>query len=139
MTYEKLSKVLWTAGLDWTSDTIKAALLAPTYTVDQYTHEFWSDVNADEVSSAGYTAGGATVTGTTIIDSDSGAVIIDCDDLDWTGVTFTVRYIVFYKDTGTSSTSPLICCVDLEADITITASVFSLIVPPTGFIISYTG
>jgi hypothetical protein len=48
-------------SIDWLSDTIKVALLANTYTPAKDTHEFFGDVNADEVSGAGYTVGGATL------------------------------------------------------------------------------
>lgn len=139
MTYEKLSKILWTAGLDWTTDTIKVALLGSGYSPDLNAQEFWDDVNSNEITGTGYTAGGLTITGATIVDNDDGTVIIDCDDIEWTGATFTVNYAVVYKDTGSASTSPLIACIDLEGGVTITASPFSIQVPPTGLINSYTG
>lgn len=56
-----------TNAVDYLSDTIKIALLGAGYTPNLDTHEFFSDVSAQEVSGAGYTAGGATLASKTIV------------------------------------------------------------------------
>lgn len=53
-------------AVDYLSDTIKGALLADTHTPDLDTHEVFDDVDGDEISGTGYTAGGATLGSKTI-------------------------------------------------------------------------
>lgn len=54
-------------AVDYLSNTIKAALLDSGHTPDRDTHEFFGDVDADEVpATGGYTAGGVTLSGKTI-------------------------------------------------------------------------
>ena len=53
-------------SVNWLTDTIKAALLDSGHTPKQLTHEFFDDVNADEVSGTGYSAGGATLGSKTV-------------------------------------------------------------------------
>lgn len=99
-------------AVDFLSDTIKVALTTSTYTPDQDTHEFFSDVT-NEVTGTGYTAGGATLANKTITyTSGTNVVKLDADDTSWTSSTITARYAVVYKSTGTSSTSPLLGYVD---------------------------
>lgn len=103
--------------VDWDADTIKLALLDNTHTPDFDTHDFFSDVEADEVSGTGYTAGGATLASVTITpDTSNDRVDVDAADTSWTTSTITARYGVLYKSTGTSSTSPLIALIDFGSD-----------------------
>lgn len=99
--------------IDWVNDTIKCALLDTQ--PNQDTAHFWSDVSAHEVSGSGYTAGGAALASKSIsYDSTLQAVEFAAADLTWTGLTVShVRYAVIYKDTGTSSTSPLMAFIEL--------------------------
>lgn len=102
---------------DWDTDTIKVALVDNTYTPDQDLHDFFDDVSADEISGTGYTAGGLTLTSCAVsYDTTSNEVRLDADDAAWASATFTARYAIVYKDTGTDSTSPLIGYVDFGAD-----------------------
>lgn len=55
-----------TFAIDYLSDTIKAALLTNAHTPNFDTHETFDDVDGDEVSGTGYTAGGATLGSKTI-------------------------------------------------------------------------
>src|SRR5262245_57830627 len=55
-----------TNAVDYLSDTIKVALLAAAHVPNLDTHEFLSDVSANEISGTGYTAGGATLAAKTI-------------------------------------------------------------------------
>lgn len=100
------------------SGTLKCMLLANTYTPDNDAHEFIDDVSANEVSGSGYTAGGATVSNvSTTVDNANDRSAIDADDPVFTEVTLTdVRYAVFYIDTGTPATSPILQVNDLGAD-----------------------
>jgi hypothetical protein len=76
---------------------------------------------------AGTSAGSAptwpTVVGTTVADNtvtwlNIGSVIctLTCDPQTWGSSTITARYAVFYEDTGTGSTSALICYWDFVSD-----------------------
>ena len=138
-TYEKLSKVLWSGGLDWTTDDVKVALVGSGYTPDMFADEFWDTPEADEISGTGYTAGGQSIAGAVITDNDDGTVVIDCDDPVWTTTTLSgIRFAVFYKDTGTPSTSPLLLYVDFETDLSTSGIDFSIAIPASGVVNSYT-
>ncbi|RMH18227.1 MAG: hypothetical protein D6698_07355 [Gammaproteobacteria bacterium] len=103
-------------NIDWVNDTIKVALTTSTYTPNQDTHEFFSDVT-NEVTGTGYTAGGQTLTTkTATYDSATNTIKLDAADVTWASSTITARYAVVYKDTGVSTTSPLICYIDFVSD-----------------------
>lgn len=53
-------------AIDYLTDTIKAALLTNSHTPDLDAHEVFSQVSAQEVSGAGYTAGGVALGSKTI-------------------------------------------------------------------------
>ena len=113
--------------VNWTGDTIKVSLHTVTYTPNQDTHDFYDDVT-NEVSSSGYTAGGATLTTKTAnYTSGTNTVALDADDVTWTGVTFTCRYAVIYSTAGgTSATNPLLGYVDFGADQTVSSGNFTI-------------
>lgn len=106
--------------LDWSADTIKMALVKSAANPDEAVHDFWNDLNTHEVSGTGYTAGGQTLTGKTE-NLVSGVGRFGASDP--TGYTQNAggfadaRYAVLYKDTGTASTSPLICFADLGGNV----------------------
>jgi hypothetical protein len=54
-----------TFAVDFISDTLKAALLASTYTPNLDTHEVFSDLT-NEVTGTGYSAGGTTLASKTV-------------------------------------------------------------------------
>lgn len=113
--------------VDWTGDTIKVALCTSTYTPNQDTHDFFDDIT-NEVSGTGYTAGGATVSGKSVnYDSATNVTSLRASSTQWTGATFTCRYAVIYKSTGTASTSPLIGYVDFGGDQSVSSGSFSVV------------
>jgi hypothetical protein len=101
--------------IDLDNDTIKVALLTASYTPDIDVHDFFDDVSANESSGTGYTAGGNTLANTSwAVVTASDLAKWDADDTSWTiSSALSARYIVLYKSTGTSSTSPLIAYGDL--------------------------
>jgi hypothetical protein len=103
---------------DLDTDTIKGMLVTNSYSPNQDTHEFKTDVTNEVSDSTGdYVAGGQALTSKTVaLDTSGDFVYLDADDLVWHGSTFTARRLVLYKDTGTGSTSPLIGWVDFGAD-----------------------
>lgn len=117
---------------DWNTDTIKVSLHTVTYVPDYDVHDFWNDVT-NEVTSANYTTGGATLaTPTVTVVGASDYVSLDAVDVSWTPVTFTARYAVIYKSTGVAATSPLIAAVDFGADQTVSAATFTIVWDATG-------
>ncbi|MBP7406069.1 MAG: hypothetical protein KA973_14240 [Candidatus Microthrix sp.] len=124
--YGKLLNTLWTGGVNFTSDTIKGALVTSSYTFDQDTHDYFDDIT-NEVTGTGYTAGGATLASKTLTyTAGTNTIAIDAADLAWTTSTITARGLVIYKSTGTGSTSPLIGFIDFGADVISTAGTFTV-------------
>lgn len=116
--------------VDWSSDTIKVALVASGYTFAA-THEFFSSITNELSTANGYTAGGATL-GTKSRTVTSTVTAYKAAATTWTagsGQTLTARRAIVYKDTGTASTSPLLCSVLLDsapADVSATNAAFTL-------------
>lgn len=113
--------------------TLKAAYVDNAYTPDVGVHDDWSQVSANEISAAGYTAGGQTLTNVAITE-DSGEIKVDADDIDYTSVSFSARYMVIYDDTTTPKY--LISYIDLNdggaANISSTSSDFDVNFAATG-------
>jgi hypothetical protein len=103
--------------VDWDTDTIKVMLLDDTLAPDQDTHDYIDDLNANEVSGTGYTAGGATLASKTIgYTAGTNVTKFDAADVTWSSSTITARYAVLYVDTGTPATSVLIGYTDFGED-----------------------
>lgn len=127
-------KNMWSGAnvIDWDTDTIKIALATATYTPDQDAHDFFNDIT-NEVTGTGYTAGGNTLTcSAPTYDTATNQVRLDATDTSWTTATFTARYAIVYKSTGTASTSPLIGYINFGADVSVTAGTFSITFDATG-------
>lgn len=92
-------------AVDLADDTIKIALVdTGTYTYST-THEFYSSVSAAVIGTP-QTLASKTVTDGTF----------DAADVTFTSVTGnSVEALVVYKDTGTASTSSLVCYIDVAA------------------------
>jgi hypothetical protein len=112
--------------VDWATDTIKIALCTSSYTPNQDTHDFFDDVT-NEVSGTGYSAGGVTL-GSKTLNYDSGTNVLSLrgGTSSWSSATFTTRYAVIYKDTGTAGTSPLLGWVDFGGDQSVSSGTFSI-------------
>jgi hypothetical protein len=103
--------------IDFDTDTIKVMLVTNTYVPSATGHATKASVT-NEVSGTGYTAGGATLSSPTVVDS-AGTITFDAADVTWTqnGAGFsTARHAIIYKDTGTAATSTLIGWIDFGAD-----------------------
>jgi hypothetical protein len=103
------------AVVDFDTDTLRIALITVTNVPDKTADQFWSDLEATEVSGTNYTTGGETVTSMTVT-LNAGTVTVDGDNVTWVqsgGGFADARFAVFYKDTGTASTSPIIFHLDL--------------------------
>lgn len=98
--------------------TIKAMILDNAHSTDIDAQEFIDDVSANEVSGTGYSAGGQALTGvSTSIDTETDAAKLDADDITFSTVTISdARYVAYYVDTGTPSTSRIVSIVDFGSD-----------------------
>lgn len=104
-------------AIDLDTDTIKVAIVTNAY-VPSDAHQFWSDVNANEVSGTGYTAGGEAVAGVTLALDGANAEWAH-NDITWAqnAAGFANgRYFIWYHDTGTAATSKLIMRMADAAD-----------------------
>jgi hypothetical protein len=100
-------------NIDWLTDTINVALVSDSYTPNQDTDQFWSDVVAYEVSGIGYTADGETLIDKTVTYTGSTNTLkLDAGDVVWADSTISARYAVVYKVGGTEETSPLLGYID---------------------------
>lgn len=105
-----------TAGLNWSSDNIKVALLDTSlYTVNLSSHQNLSDVSGSAIvatsanlSSKGTTAGAASAANVTF------------SSVTYVAGSGTVGAILIYKDTGTGSTSTLIAYISTATGLPIT-------------------
>lgn len=123
---------------DFIADTVKAALLTNVYVPNQDTHTWFSDVNANQLSSSGtgYTAGGVALTSKTrSYDASSNTLTLDSDDVVFSSLTATaIRYLVFYHDTGLATTSPVMSYMDFGADQTPSAANLTVTLPTSGIV-----
>ncbi len=114
--YNSFKMKIMDGSIDLDTDTIKVMLVTSTYTPDQDLHDFKDDVT-NEVTGTGYTAGGEALASKTVTqDNTDNEGVFDAADVTWSSSTITARAAVLYKDTGTASTSPLICYLDFGSD-----------------------
>jgi len=119
--------------VDFDTDTVSVALCTSTYTPNQDTHQYASDLT-NELSGGGYsrqTLGTATVTYT----GGTNTLKLDGADVTFSGLTASgVRYAVFFMDTGADSVSPLLCYQDFESDQNLTAQDLTLVLNSSGLL-----
>lgn len=119
-----------------TSATIKVALLKSTYTPDFDLHDFYDDVSAFEVANTGgYAAGGATLASKAFAsDTTNDRATFDAADVtSFTATTIAdAQYAVFYRSTGTASTSPLLFLYDNGTPAASSSATFSLLFNSAG-------
>jgi len=114
--YNSAKVDLLKANIDYESDTIMCAMVTSSYSPNVDTHAFYDDIS-NEISGTGYTTGGAEITSKTVTQDDTdNEGVFDGANITWASSTLIARGAVIYKDTGTASTSPLICYVDFGAD-----------------------
>jgi len=98
------------------SGTFKVMLLDSNHSNDIDTQETIDDVDSNEITGTGYTAGGQELTNVAVtVDDGDDEGVVDADNVVWTG-DIIARYAVIYKDTGTPSTSTIIGILDFGAD-----------------------
>lgn len=116
--------------VDFDTSLIKVALVTSVYVPAQATHEFFSEVSANEVSGGNYTVGGLELTSKLVSAPDvNGVVKFSADPATWavSGTGFTnARYAILYHDTTVATTSPLIAYLNLQQDYGNAAGDFTL-------------
>lgn len=115
-------------GIAAVSGTPKLMFLNSTYVLDQDAHDFANDVTSAQVTGTGVASGGVTLSSVTVTaDGPTNSAYIDFADL--SGINVTACYGVLYIDTGTTSTSPLLCITDFSegaaADQVITTAILA--------------
>lgn len=103
--YDKGRDAFLNGSINWTSDTIKVALVGSGYTANMATDQFFSSVSG-VIGTPMALANKSTAAGVANADPVTSASIA-------TGSTIT--QIVIYKDTGSASTSPLIAREDVPS------------------------
>jgi hypothetical protein len=102
--YQNYRQLMVTAGApNWTTDSIRVALLSSAYTPDYTNHKYYSDVRAYVVGTPVALSGIAGINGQVSAGATTFSAVA-------TGGA--VAYILIYKDTGTPSTSPLMILLD---------------------------
>lgn len=122
-----------TSGLiNYPTATVRVMLATSAYVPNQDTHQFVSSVTG-EATGTGYTAGGQALTTKTVVyTAATNTLMLGCANPSWTTSTFTFRYAVFYVDSGTPSTSPLISWMDFGSDQAATGGTVTITIPATG-------
>lgn len=127
-------KHLLCGGFDLVNDTIKVAILNSNHVTDIDAQEYFDDVNTNEVSGTGYTAGGKELTGKAVnVDNTNNLAKFTASNVTWDNVTFTNgRYACIYKSTGDASTSPILCIKDFGINKSPAGTDFKIVWSPDG-------
>jgi len=108
--YTKAKEKFMNGDLDLDTDTIKAGIVDATDYTSNTTHEFLSSVTAAAIEASGVLAN------VTITNGE-----FDADDVTLTTVSGDeCEAVIIWKDTGNSTTSPLICYIDSATGLPIT-------------------
>jgi len=105
------------------TNTLKMALYTAFATLGPDT-TVYSSVN--EVTGAGYTAGGVTMSGVTINTSPTGVVYINFNNVVWSNASFTVRGALIYN---TSQGNSSVAVLDFGSDKTCSNQTFTVTMP----------
>lgn len=119
---------------DWSGNTYKLALCTSSYTPDKDNDTYYSDIS-NEVSGGNYTSGGQALANVSVtVDDTNDLAYLDADDEVFSNLTATFRYGVIYEDTGTPSTSKIVCIVDYGTDLSPYADDFTHTFATDGFL-----
>ena len=111
---------------DLDTDTIKIALYTSSATLNATTTAY---ATTNEVSGAGYTAGGVTLANASVINNSTSGCF-DSDDPSWTSATFTARGALIYNDTTAGNNS--VAVLDFGGDFTVSSGTFRVVFPAPG-------
>jgi|SRR6185369_17753447 len=94
--YPRFKANLMNKVVDLEADTIKVALLNNSHSFNT-AHNVLADVSANEVSGAGYVAGGEALAGKAV--TQGATTKWDANDISWLAATFSAYHAVIYDDT----------------------------------------
>ena len=112
-------------GHQLATDTIKVALFTSSASLGAGTTAYST---SNEVSGTGYTAGGVTLTSTTVSTSGTTA-FFDADDPTFTSASFTARGALIYNS---SNSDKAIAVLDFGGDFTVSSGTFKIVFPAAG-------
>ncbi len=119
--FEDLAK----ANIDLDTAVVKVMLVTSAYTENKDTHTKRSDITG-EVTGAGYTAGGNTVTATLTKDTTNDRLDITLGATTWPASTITARKAVYYISTGSAAADQVIAVNDFGSDVVTSAGTLTL-------------
>lgn len=118
--YNRFKANLMNGELDLEGDTIKVMLLDDSHTFSA-TDDVIGDVDANEISGAGYTATGDELIGKGV--TQAATTKWDATDSDWASATFSAWHAVIYDTTAASN---LIASIDLGGEQAISGGTFTI-------------
>ncbi len=122
--YNSFKKLALSGAVNLASNTVKLMLVSGAYTFSQ-SHTITGNIT-NEVSSAGYTRGGAKVENTNIyIDSINNRAFLSGSPVTFTGITCTTTYGILYISGASAANSYLIGQIDYGTQ-TLSASDFTV-------------
>tara|TARA_R100001509_G_scaffold153328_1_gene114141 strand:+ start:814 stop:1230 length:417 start_codon:yes stop_codon:yes gene_type:complete len=112
-------------GHNLATDTIKIALYTSSANLGAATTAYST---SNEISGTGYSAGGVTLTSTTVGTSGTTA-FFDADDPTWTSASFTARGALIYNSTNSDKA---IAVLNFGGDFTVSSGTFRIVFPAAG-------
>ena len=102
--YSKGKEKILSAAINFSTDTIKAALVSSAYSPALASDEFFSTISANVLNTPQTLSTKSILLG-----------VFDADDVTYTAVTSgaTAKAVVLYKDTGLAGSSPLLAYIDV--------------------------
>ena len=116
-------KELYEGIHDLLTDTIKIALYTANADLDANTTVY---VVTNEITGTGYTAGGNTLTGTTV-NAENGVAYVSFDNTTWASASFTCRGALIYNSTKANRS---IAVLNFGSDKTVLNQTFQIQFPP---------
>lgn len=115
----------FTGNINFDTDTFKVMLTTSAYTENK-DHDFRDDVT-NEITGAGYTGGGNTVTVSVTLDTTNDRVDVSLGGTTWPASTITARKAVYYKSRGgAAAADELIATNDFGSDVSTTSGTLTL-------------
>lgn len=135
--YNNAKELFLLGDLHLDTDTINVALMTSAYTPNIDTDVFFNDIDANEASGTGYTAGGMALASKTVTqDNTNDRAAFDAADTEWTTITITARYYVIYVDGATAGVNDyLIGYESFGSDQSATAGTFTIQWDTTGILL----
>ena len=110
---------------DLAADTLKIALYTSSASLDASTTAY---TTSNEISGTGYSAGGETLTSTTVSTTGTTA-FFDAADPTWTSASFTARGALIYNSTNGDKA---IAVLNFGGDFTVSSGTFRIVFPAAG-------